>query len=149
MRKISAFLYKFLYGRYGIDDLYKVSVIVYLILVVINIFVNSRILTTIELLIFMIIMYRSLSRNIVRRRWENEKYLKIKRGIVKKYNSIKKRIQVRNTHMYRKCPKCRKTLRLPLKKGEHTVKCPCCSKKFSVKCKRDEKIKVEVIKNKG
>ena len=47
-----------------------------------------------------------------------------------------------------KCPKCKKVLRLPLKKGTHTCKCPVCNNKFEVKCRRGEKVKVEVIKNK-
>lgn len=29
--------------------------------------------------------------------------------------------------MYKKCPNCRQKIRLPLKKGKHTVKCPKCS----------------------
>ena len=48
--------------------------------------------------------------------------------------------------MYKKCPKCKQKIRLPLKKGEHTVKCPKCGNRFDVKCKKDEKIKVEIVK---
>ena len=44
------------------------------------------------------------------------------------------------------CPKCKQKIRLPLKKGTHTVKCPNCNNRFEVKCKKDEKIKVEVVK---
>ena len=48
--------------------------------------------------------------------------------------------------MYKKCPKCKQKLRLPLKKGIHTVKCPNCKEKFEVKCNRNEKVKVEIVK---
>ena len=48
--------------------------------------------------------------------------------------------------MYKKCPNCKQKIRLPLKKGKHTVKCPNCSYKFEVKCRKDEKIKVEIVK---
>ena len=51
--------------------------------------------------------------------------------------------------MYKKCIHCKTVLRLPLKKGVHTVKCPNCKKRFEVKCRRDEKIQVEVIKKKS
>ena len=45
----------------------------------------------------------------------------------------KNRFRDRKTHIYRKCPGCRRTLRLPKIKGDHTVCCPCCGKKFQVK----------------
>ena len=48
-----------------------------------------------------------------------------------------------------KCPKCKTVLRLPLKKGIHTCKCPTCHNKFEVKCKKNEKVKVKVIKGKS
>lgn len=31
-------------------------------------------------------------------------------------------------------------------RGVHTAKCPNCGNSFKVKCKRDEKIKVEIVK---
>ena len=35
-------------------------------------------------------------------------------------------------HIFRQCPYCSATLRLPRQKGKHTVKCPRCSKSFGV-----------------
>ena len=66
--------------------------------------------------------------------------------IIKSFNYNKKKYEERNTHMYKKCPNCKQKIRLPLKKGKHTVKCPNCSYKFEVKCRKDEKIKVEIVK---
>lgn len=148
MNKLVSKLYKFLYGRYGIDELYKFSIVLYFILVIINLFLKSAIIEAIELLLFIIILYRSLSKNKKARKKENDKYLHIKNKISKKINLIKKRWNDRNTHMYKKCPKCKTILRLPLKKGNHTVKCPECKNRFQVKCRRCEKVKVEVIRNK-
>ena len=148
MNKLSSKIYRFLYGRYGIDELYKFCIIIYFILIVLDFFIQSRILTSLELLLFIIIMYRSLSKNKRARSKENQKYLEIKNAITNKINIIKKRWNDRNTHMYKKCPKCQTTLRLPLKKGTHTVKCPKCKNRFEVKCRRNEKVKVEVIRKK-
>lgn len=136
----------FMYGRYGIDDLYKLLLIICFILLVINIFLNNNIIRIIELLLIFIILYRSLSKNISRRKKENDKYLNIKNRIIKSFNYNKKKYEERNTHMYKKCPNCKQKIRLPLKKGKHTVKCPNCSYKFEVKCRKDEKIKVEIVK---
>ena len=136
----------FMYGRYGIDDLYKLLLIICFILLVINMFLNNNIIRIIELLLIFIILYRSLSKNISIRKKENDKYLNIKNRIIKSFNYNKKKYEERNTHMYKKCPNCKQKIRLPLKKGKHTVKCPNCSYKFEVKCRKDEKIKVEIVK---
>lgn len=136
----------FMIGRYGIDDLYKVLLVIYTILILINIFIRSRIITVIEVLLIIIMLYRVLSKNIYQRRKENDMYLKIKNKILSTYNYNKKRYKDRNTYMYKKCPNCKSKIRLPLKKGKHTVKCPKCSNKFEVKCHKNEKIKVEIVK---
>ena len=109
-------------------------------------FLNNNIIRIIELLLIFIILYRSLSKNISRRKKENDKYLNIKNRIIKSFNYNKKKYEERNTHMYKKCPNCKQKIRLPLKKGKHTVKCPNCGNRFDVACHKDEKIKVEIIK---
>ena len=148
MNRFSKKLYRFFYGRYGPDELYKFCLILYFVLIIINFFITSQILTVIELLLLVVILYRSLSKNTIKRRKENEQFLKLKNKCSTMIKRWKKRWKDRNTHIYKKCPNCKTTLRLPLKKGTHTVKCPKCHHRFPVKCRRDEKIKVEVIKNK-
>ncbi|MGM9876010.1 MAG: hypothetical protein ACI310_02145 [Bacilli bacterium] len=136
----------FMIGRYGIDELYKVLSIVYFILILVNIFIRSKIITILEILLIIIIFYRFLSKNIKQRRKENDLYLKIKNKVVSVFNYNKKKYKDRNTHMYKKCPNCGQKIRLPLKKGRHTVKCPKCNYKFEVKCHKNEKVKVEIVK---
>ena len=116
----------FMIGRYGIDDLYKVLLVIYTILILINIFIRSKIIAVIEVLLIIIMIYRVLSKNIYQRRKENDMYLKIKNKILSTYNYNKKKYKDRNTYMYKKCPKC--------------------SNKFEVKCHKNEKIKVEIVK---
>lgn len=142
-------IYRFFIERYGVDDLYYFNLIVYLMLFICNIFLQSTIILVLEGIIVLVTFCRALSKNIVRRRKENNFYLKIKNNILKFFILLSKRFKDRHTHMYKKCRYCKTTLRLPLKKGNHTVKCPNCQKRFDVKCRRDEKIKVEVIKKKG
>ena len=43
MNKFKNKLYKFMYGRYGIDELYKIGLIVCLLLSFLNVFINSRV----------------------------------------------------------------------------------------------------------
>lgn len=137
---------RFLNGRYGPDELYKFMLIICLIIIIVNMFVNSVILRVLELIVFGIALYRFLSKKKSKRIKENNKYLELKGKIKGYFNYQKKKYKDRNTHMYKKCPKCRQKLRLPLKKGIHTVKCPNCKEKFEVKCNRNEKIEVEIVK---
>ena len=137
---------RFLNGRYGPDELYKFMLIICLIIIIVNMFVNSVILRVLELIVFGVSLYRFLSKKKNKRSKENKKYLEIVGKIRGYFDYQKKKYKDRNTHMYKKCPKCRQKLRLPLKKGIHTVKCPLCKEKFEVKCRRNEKIEVEIVK---
>lgn len=146
MNKWQNKIYRFMYGRYGFDELYKLSITIYFIVFIINLFIKNIILTYFELLLIIIIFYRSFSKKINKRKRENDIYLKVRKKIIK-YLNLKKIIwKDRNSKYYKKCPKCKTILRLPLKKGKHTVNCPNCHHRFTVKVKRNEKIKVEIIK---
>ena len=134
---------KFMKDRYGIDELYKFLLLICFVLLVINTFVSNNIIRLFEVLLIVIIFYRYMSKNIKLRKKENDKYLEIKDKL---FDYNKKKYKDRNTHMYKKCPKCKQKIRLPLKKGKHTVKCPNCGNRFDVACHKDEKIKVEIIK---
>ena len=81
----------FMIGRYGIDDLYKVLLVIYTILILINIFIRSKIIAVIEVLLIIIMIYRVISKNIYQRRKENDMYLKIKNKILSTYNYNKKK----------------------------------------------------------
>lgn len=132
---------KFMKDRYGIDELYKFLLLICFVLLVINTFVSNNIIRLFEVLLIVIIFYRYMSKNIKLRKKENDKYLEIKDKIIKLFDYNKKKYKDRNTHMYKKCPKCKQKIRLPLKKGKHTVKCPNCGNRFDVACHKDEKIK--------
>ena len=139
---------RFMVGRYGPDDLYKFLLRLYLVLFLIDLFINSRILTVLELIIVLIMFYRLLSKNIYTRQKENRLYLKYKEKFLKPFQNIKRNFKDRDYHVYKKCKHCKSTLKLPLppKRGIQTVKCPKCKNKIKFLCLRQEKI--EVIKKK-
>ena len=141
-------LRRFMIGRYGIDDLYKFLLRLYLVLFLVDIFINSLILTIIELIIVIIMFYRVLSKNIYTRKKENSSYLKLKKEILKPINNIKRNFKDRDYYVYKKCKDCKTTLKLPLpkKRGIQHVKCPKCKNKIKFISIRQEK--VEVIKKK-
>ena len=139
-------IYNFMYGRYGFDELNNFLLLLSLVLILLNTIIKSKIVNIIEIIPLTILTIRFLSKNTYQRQKENQKYIKIKKKIIKKYQYQKKKYQDYNTHIYRKCPKCKQKIRLPLKKGKHTVKCPNCQHHFIVKCPRNEKIKIEIVK---
>ena len=126
-------LARFMMGRYGIDRLYYFLMAVCFILIVINIFVSSIWISLIETLLIGYAIYRVMSKNIYKRQQENEKFTKIADKPKKFLNLQKCKKRDKATHVYRKCPSCKSNLRLPKEKGEHTVVCPCCKHRFSVK----------------
>ena len=123
----------FMAGRYGIDRLYYFLLAICFILIVINLFVNSFIISLIETALFIYALYRVMSRNIYKRQQENEKFIKFTDKPKKFINLQKCKQRDRKTHVYRKCPSCKNNLRLPKEKGKHTVVCPCCKNRFDVR----------------
>lgn len=122
---------RFMGGRYGNDRLGSALLILCAVLILVNAFTRSAIVYLLILAVMIWSMYRTMSRNIVKRRAENEWFLGIE-GRVRSFFSLQKRkFTDRRTHIYRTCPGCKKTLRLPRQKGTHTVCCPCCHREFS------------------
>ncbi len=124
---------RFMYGRYGADELYIFLSIVFYILFILNLFVGSYILSVAVTALLIFMTYRVLSRNIVKRRAENEKYLAIKRSFDNFIKLNKNKWRDRRTHVYKKCPHCGAVLRFPKKKGKHSANCPSCKGEFNVK----------------
>ncbi len=127
--------------RYGIDHLYMFLFNLYFILIVMNLFVNSFILTIIELIIVTIMFYK----NKYQRSKEEKTYLKIKDNIK---SFFKKNKHKDKDHVYKRCFKCKTTIRLPLPNsiGFKYVTCPKCKNKFKTLVLRKQKI--ELIRKK-
>lgn len=123
-----------MYGRYGTDTLGKVMLFAYIgiILVhsVLTLFIDSvwydLCVWLISVTLAITIFYRMFSRNIEKRRKENARFCGF-------FRLRKNKFKDRKTHVYRKCPSCGATLRLPKAKGKHSVICPRCKNRFTVK----------------
>ena len=74
---------KFMYGRYGPDELYKFLFELYIVLIIINLFIRSNILNFISLLVIIYRGFRFFSKKIYKRSKENQLFLKIKVNIIK------------------------------------------------------------------
>lgn len=133
MENFKNVLIRFMTGRYGIDQLYYAGLVLALGLIMINLAVDSTILMIGSNGLLLVMVLRSFSRNINRRRRENEKFLKIWNPVKKEGRIFLRRFREIRVYRYRKCPHCKKTLQLPSKKGKHRVKCPVCRETFEVR----------------
>ncbi len=122
----------FLYGRYGADELYRLLFVVFVICFGINIFIGSLILGIAAWMIYAYAVFRVFSRNIAARRKENYAYLLIRNKIKGFFSLQARKWRERKTHVFKKCPHCKATVRLPRVEGKHGVNCPKCRKHFEV-----------------
>lgn len=127
LNKLKWRLTRLMYGRYGVDQLYIASIIFFIVLQILQIFITIRFLNIASWALIIWTFYRAFSKNISARQAENKKYLKFIGFIKSKRNLFIRRIKDIGTHRYRKCSECKTILRLPHKRGKHKVHCPKCS----------------------
>jgi len=135
MGNIKDKLIRFMYGRYGVDQLYNALIAAAFVLLAANIFIRSSFISILVWVVLIWLIFRVLSRNVYKRRLENEKFMQIWNPVKAKGSLTIRRIKEMKTHRFRKCPHCKAVLRLPRKKGKHTVNCPSCHNKFEVQIK--------------
>ncbi len=133
MQKFREKMIRFMVGRYGMDQLYMVLIVIGFILMIVNMFVNTWLLSIASWVVLIFAFYRVFSKNIVQRRKEFDAWMRFSKVFRDAFALQKKRWQDRHTKRYRKCPNCKTVLRLPVKKGTNTVKCPKCGTGFQVR----------------
>ena len=124
---------RFMYQRNGADQFCRFLLWSCIILAFLNLFVRSLVISLLEYALIIYTVFRLLSKNIYKRQKENQGYLRIENKVKSFFGLQRNKWRDRKTHVYRKCPHCRATLRLPKKKGQHGVTCPCCHRHFDLK----------------
>lgn len=128
-------LKKFMYGRYGGDDLSKALLILsFIAMVLVSLLPKS--LSSLAIIAYIptfVCIFRILSRNIFKRKQENYKYLKIKNSGMVWLKQKLNRAKDLKTHKYFTCPDCKQKLRVPRGNGKISVTCPKCKKTFKGK----------------
>lgn len=129
-----------------IDELNRFLLIMWLITFIISFFVKSFFTDLLPILFLVLVIFRLASKNKTRRYKENKTFLKIIKIITKPFTNIIRNFKDRKTYVYKKCHKCKTTLKLPLpnKRGINHAKCPNCGNRVTLFTLR--KMKVEVIK---
>lgn len=120
---------RFMYGRYGNDQLNLFLAVVYLLLYLVFMFTRLELLYVISFVLLGAVLLRMLSRNIERRRMENARFMRAA-GPVLSWLRLRRTIRRDKEHVYFKCPSCGQQLRVPRGKGRITVTCRGCGASF-------------------
>ena len=127
---IRNFLRNFMTGRYGPDHLGVAMIVVSLAISLISNIFHFMPVIYISYLILILAVFRMLSRNIARRRAENDKFIRYWWPVRTKLGRSWANVKHRKTHKFLKCPSCGNTLRVPKGKGKLQITCPKCGERF-------------------
>ena len=127
-QRVSDGIRRFMFGRYGLDQLNVVLMVAAVALCLIS-FLFSRINAVwtvalsfvLNLLSYVLLFWyilRAFSQNIEKRNRENRRFLAFRSRLTDKQNR------------YYRCPNCKQTVRVPRGRGKICIKCPKCSEKF-------------------
>ncbi|MCC8100590.1 MAG: hypothetical protein LIO78_11130 [Clostridiales bacterium] len=134
--KISSALRKFMYGRYGSDQLNLCLMVVCLVLWLLSALIQvAAVQTVLGILSYAAILYaiyRMMSRNYDRRRKENDWFLEKTGPITRAFKRMRRQMGDKD-YKYFKCPSCGQTLRVPKGKGKIHVTCRNCGASFQQK----------------
>ena len=123
-------LSRMMYGRNGPDTLYYFFFALALLASVCQWFTHSIIPTILSSVFIVLALFRCFSRNIYRRRRENEAF---RRFLCRIRMLFQRKKRVPKTHVFRDCPFCKSRLRLRREKGKHNVRCPRCNTLFETR----------------
>ncbi len=115
---------RFMYGRYGSDQLNIALIVAYLVLYFLTIIFDSTVLYVLSLVLVGLSLFRTLSRNYPARRKENVKFLKVA-GPALSWCHTRRCMMKDHDHRYFKCPQCGQQLRVPKGRGTINVRCRC------------------------
>ena len=123
-------LKEFMYGRYGTDQLSLALTVSGFVFYTVYVFSRFRLLYLFSLIVYGIAIYRTLSKNITKRRIENQKFMNLWYKLKNKWVGIRADFEERKTYKHFKCPSCGQKIRIPRGRGKVEIRCPKCSNKF-------------------
>lgn len=121
---------RFMYGRYGNDQLSKMYLALALACLIVNLFTRLTVFYAAGLLLLIYSTYRSFSKDIAKMSLQNQKYLNWRYQIIVRYNNRKKHWAQRKEYRFYKCPGCRQKVRVPRGRGKIAITCPKCHVEF-------------------
>ena len=132
--KISSSMARFMYGRNGGDHLNGALVALYLAVWMLSVLLRkvpaaANLLDIFSVLLAVLVLFRTFSRNLSKRRAENAKFLNWWRPVKNRIDGRIRRIQDKE-HKYFTCKSCKTICRVPAGKGKIEITCPKCGRKL-------------------
>ena len=121
---------KFMYGRYGVDELSRYSLFALLFLCFVNLFSRNPILNFLITAGMIWVYFRMFSRNYSKRYQENQWFLAKTENIRHFFRRQKNLTEQRKTFRIYTCPSCKQKIRIPKGHGKVQVTCPKCDTEF-------------------
>ena len=131
---------RFMYGRNGVDQLNRALAAAYLILFFVGMLISNLlksdalayVFTVLENILVLILLFRTLSKNLYKRRAENQRWVNWWWRI-KSNNAGAKARHADKDHKYFTCKQCKTICRVPVGKGKIIITCPKCKAQIQAK----------------
>ncbi len=124
-------------GRNGNDQLNRllllVDVITLLLASLLSGSVLGRLLYALVLVLLGLTYFRMFSRDLYRRRSENERYLREKEKLSARLRILRERWNQRKDYKFFTCPSCKAVMRVPRGRGKIRIVCHKCGNTFTGK----------------
>lgn len=132
--RVSSALARFMYGRNGNDSLNLALLTAYVLVLLAQALlgrvpVARTILEAVALALALVILFRVFSRNLSRRRAENQRFLSWWYPVKSRISGMQRRRQDKD-HKYFTCKSCKTICRVPAGKGRIEITCPKCGGKM-------------------
>ena len=138
--KLQNALYRFMYGRNGSDQLNIALLVIYLAIwllgsLLAGLLKSSLLASIVNILmsvLAVVIFWRMFSKNLVKRRAENAKFLAWWYPVKNRLTGAKAR-HADKEHKYFTCRSCKTICRVPVGKGKIVITCPKCGAQINAK----------------
>lgn len=139
-QRIGNAMARFMYGRNGMDQLNRMLFWVYLVVFLMQTIVATllrsgllaRVCGVLLWVLVLLIFFRMFSKNLPKRRAENQKWVNWLWGVKSRQAGAKER-HADKEHRYFTCKNCKAICRVPVGKGKIIITCPKCGKEIKAK----------------
>jgi len=131
--RIQAWLYRFMQGRNGVDNLGWSALIAAFVLNLLNMFIGSMLLSLLSTALYVYSIFRMFSRNRGQRNLENKRFVNWTMNWRREMKEFFLRVKNMPTYKFFRCPKCAVRLRMKRGSGEKSIRCPKCHHEFTKK----------------
>ena len=128
-------LNKFMYGRYGNDELNQFIFKLFMVSLIISLLTKgssyiSDIFYYISLALALCVYFRMFSKNFNKRYAERQAYFEYSNKVKTYLNKKNKMKKDKKVYAFFKCPSCKQKVRVPKGRGKISIHCPKCGVDF-------------------